>query len=86
LYPPFFEVAVDDTERAAILLHESYHLFGADEATALQGVWIEKARIGWTESQYGQTRVWKNTREWTAATIPALFECGFDGKSDCAAE
>ena len=25
LYPAFFELTVDDTERAAILLHESYH-------------------------------------------------------------
>jgi hypothetical protein len=35
LYPGFFDTAVDDTERAAILLHESYHLFGSGEAAAL---------------------------------------------------
>src|SRR5262245_44851346 len=28
LYPAFFRLTVDDTERAAILLHESYHLTG----------------------------------------------------------
>ena len=83
LYPPFFAVAVDDTERAAILLHESYHLFGAGEEAALQGVWLEKQRLGWTADQYSQTRVWRNTREWTAGSVPALFKCGSDERSDC---
>jgi hypothetical protein len=84
LYPAFFKFAVDDTERAAILLHESYHLFGASEEAALQGAWIEKGRLGWTAYQYSQTRVWKNTREWTAGSVPGLFKCGLDGRSDCA--
>jgi hypothetical protein len=84
LYPAFFKFAVDDTERAAILLHESYHLFGAGEEAALQGAWIEKGRLGWTAYQYSQTRVWKNTREWTAGSVPGLFKCGTDGRSDCA--
>jgi hypothetical protein len=66
LYPPFFRVAVDDTERAAILLHESYHLFGSGEEAALRGTWIDKERLGWTEDRYAQTRVWKNTKEWTS--------------------
>jgi hypothetical protein len=83
LYPPFFRLAVDDTERAAILLHEAYHLFGAGEETALRGVWFEKQRLGWTADQYSQTRVWKNTREWTAGSVPALFRCGADRQSDC---
>jgi hypothetical protein len=83
LYPAFFRFAVDDTERAAILLHESYHLYGAGEEAALRGVWLDKQRLGWTADQYRQTRVWKNTREWTAGTVPVLFKCGMDGKSDC---
>lgn len=83
LYPPFFKFAVDDTERAAILLHESYHLFGAGEEAALQGAWLEKGRLGWTAYEYSQTRAWKNTREWTAGSVPALFKCGMDGQSDC---
>jgi hypothetical protein len=83
LYPPFFRVAADDTERAAILLHEAYHLLGAGEKTALRGVWFEKQRLGWTADQYSQTRVWKNTREWTAGSVPALFRCGADKQSDC---
>ena len=65
LYRPFFTVAVDDTERAAILLHEAQHLFGTGEEETLQRVWGEKDRIGWTADRYGNTRVWKNTREWT---------------------
>jgi len=84
LYPPFFRVTVDDTERAAILLHESYHLFGDGEERALGGAWVDKARIGWTEDRYGQTRAWKNTREWTAASVPELFQCGTDGHASCA--
>ena len=83
LYPEFFDTAVDDTERAAILLHESYHLFGSGEATALEGVWRDKQRLGWTADKYGQTKVWKNTKELTAATVPQLFTCGPDLRSDC---
>jgi len=84
LYPDFFEVAVDDNERAAILLHESYHLFGSGEVTALEQTWRAKHRLGWTEDRYGQTRVWANTEELTMAQLPNLFHCGSDGKSDCA--
>ena len=83
LYPPFFRVTVDNTERAAILLHESYHLFGASEEQALRGAWMEKGRLGWTEERYDQTHVWKNTKEWTVGSVPTLFRCGTDGHSDC---
>jgi len=83
LYPEFFQVAVDDEERAAILLHESYHLLGSGEETALEQVWREKQRLGWTADKYGKTKVWINTRELTMAQVPNLFICGTDGKSDC---
>ena len=83
LYPPFFRLAVDDTERAAILLHEAYHLFGAGEEAALRRVWFDKQRLGWTADRYSQTRVWKNTKEWTEGTVPALFRCGPAKRSDC---
>ena len=83
LYPEFFDVAVDDTERAAILLHESYHLFGSGEEKALEGVWRQKQRIGWTADKYSRTKLWNNTREETAAALPRLFSCGTDGHSDC---
>ena len=83
VYPEFFDAAVDDTERAAILLHESYHLFGSAEAAALEGVWREKRRLGWTEDKYGQTKVWNNNKELTTGSVPVLFQCGADGHSDC---
>ena len=83
LYPEFFETAVDDTERAAILLHESYHLLGSGEAAALEGVWREKQKLGWTADKYGRTKVWINTRDLTAAGAPKLFQCGTDGSLDC---
>jgi len=78
LYPPFFRVAVDDVERAAILLHEAQHLLGAGEPAALEFTWREKARLGWTADRYGDTKVWKNTSEWTSTDVPSLFECGAD--------
>jgi hypothetical protein len=83
LYPAFFTTAVDDTERAAILLHEAQHLWGSGEEAALERVWSNKQQLGWTAEQYGQTRVWRNTREWTMAAVPALFRCGSDRQSDC---
>ena len=73
LYRPFFAIATDDTERASILLHEAQHLWGADEPEALEKVWREKDRLGWTADKYGQTRVWRNTREWTQSALPELF-------------
>jgi hypothetical protein len=83
LYPEFFETAIDDTERAAILLHESHHLFGAGEAAALEGTWRKKGQLGWTEDKYGRTKVWVNTRELTVLAVPGLFTCGADGHTDC---
>ena len=85
LYRPFFTVAVDDVERAAILCHEAQHLLGSGEEAALERVWREKARLGWTADKYSGTRVWKNVREWTATEVPALFTCGPDHQSDCTA-
>ena len=83
LYSGFFRFSIDATERAAILLHESHHVFGADERTALQRVWLDKGRLGWTAERYSRTRVWRNTREWTNGAIPVLFQCGDDQRSDC---
>jgi len=83
LYRPFFAVAVDDTERAAVLLHEAQHLWGAGEDAALERVWRDKQRLGWTADKYGATRAFTNTSEWTAAALPTLFQCGADRHSDC---
>ena len=75
--------ALDDTERAVILLHEGHHLFGDGEEAALRRVWLEKQRLGWSADKYGQSKVWKNTREWTEESVPGLFKCGTDGHADC---
>jgi hypothetical protein len=83
LYPEFFDVSVDDNERAVMLLHEAYHLYGYGEAATLEGVWRNKAKLGWTAEKYGQTKVWKNTIELTRSNVPQLFQCGPDGQSDC---
>jgi hypothetical protein len=83
LYSPFFKYATDDVERASILLHEAHHVFGENEDSALRLSWVERTQLGWTSERYGDTRVWKNTREWTMNSLPALFQCGVDGQSDC---
>ena len=83
LYPEFFELSTDDNERAAMLLHESYHLFGHGEEAALEGVWRDKQRLDWTAEKYGQTRVWNATRQLTISGVPKFFQCGADGHSDC---
>jgi hypothetical protein len=84
LYPEFFADSFDDSERAAILLHEACHLFGSGEEAALEYAWRNKQRLGWTEDKYSQTKVWNNTKELTMNLVPKLFQCGPDGKSDCA--
>ncbi len=84
LYPDFFNFATDDTERAAILLHEAQHLAGAGEEKTLESVWRGKSQLGWTRELYGQTRVWKNVNEFTRRDVPRLFSCGADGARDCA--
>lgn len=83
LYSEFFDTATDDTERAAILLHESYHLFGSGERAALEGTWRNKSKLGWTADKYGESKVWKNTLELTMSEVPELFRCGPQGQSDC---
>jgi hypothetical protein len=83
LYPDFFNVPVDDVERAMILLHESNHLRGRGEPAAFSNVWREKAQLGWIKETYGQTRIWKNVRNLTMQYAPELFQCGLDASTDC---
>lgn len=83
LYPPFFEHATDDTERAVILLHEAYHLMGYGEETAYETVWRNKRQLGWTKESYYHTIVWNGVKAETEQYAPHLFRCGKDGKSDC---
>lgn len=83
LYPEFFDVPIDEKERAAVLLHESRHLMGEGEDAALNSTWRNKQQLGWTADRYRQTRVWDATERLTKATFPFMFQCGPDGKSDC---
>lgn len=83
LYPDFFTRSVDDVERAAVLLHESYHLAGRGEEAAFAGVWRAKSKLGWTRERYGHTQVWSNVAEFTANHAPKLFRCGYEGNDDC---
>ena len=83
LYPEFFEVPVDDCERAAVLLHEARHLLGDQEDAALERTWKSKRQLGWTSEKYGQTKVWDATMRLTKTRFPYMFECGGSGESDC---
>lgn len=83
LYPDFFQKTVDDTERAAVLLHESRHLAGKDEEDAFTHVWKMKDKLGWTKERYEQTRVWRNVTELTKKHAPKLFQCGHEANHDC---
>ena len=83
LYPEFFEVPVDDCERAAVLLHEARHLLGDGEEAALRTTWQNKRRLGWTVDRYQQTRVWDATERLTKAQFPYMFQCGANGQTDC---
>ena len=83
LYPAFFEQPVDDVERAAILLHETYHLFGYKEEGAVAGVWRDKKKLGWTKENYANTPIWTNVKASTQEYAPQLLQCGPDHRSDC---
>ncbi len=83
VYPDFFVYTKDDTERAAILLHEARHLQGFDEQDAYEFVWKNKAKIGWTRKNYGDSVVWKNVRKQTIEIAPGMFICEFNEMGDC---
>lgn len=83
LYPDFFTYPQDDTERAAILLHEAQHLFGKDEKEAYEYVWRNRNKLGWTEEAYGKTALWQTIRKQTAENAPLLFSCQHGDLGDC---
>ncbi len=83
VYPDFFTVTADDTERAAILLHEAQHLKGADEKEAYEFVWRNRKKIGWTKDVYGNSVIWRNVRKQTREFAPNLFVCELNEASDC---
>jgi len=83
LYPEFFTLPVDDTERAAILLHEAQHLYGANEPRASNDTWRSRVQLGWTKEIYGYTQVYRGVREVTREYAPQVFRCGASGDRDC---
>ena len=83
IYPDFFQYTQDDTERAAILLHEAQHLKGADEQQAYEFVWKNRQKLGWTKENYGNSIVWRNVRKQTKEVTPELFICQLNDYGDC---
>lgn len=86
VYPDFFIYPMDDTERAAILLHEAQHLQGADEKEAYEYVWRNREKLGWTKETHDNSVVWRNVRRQTQEFAPNLFICGWNASDDCTEE
>lgn len=83
IYPDFFTYTIDDTERAAIILHEAQHLKGAEEKEAYRYVWENRKRLGWTIENYGNSVIWRNVRLQTKEFAPELFTCEGKIYNDC---
>jgi hypothetical protein len=83
LYSDFFTYPTDDTERAAILLHEAKHLAGKNEHDAYEFVWKNRKQLGWTRDKYLDSPVWSNIRKQTRDNAPELFVCDFNEFGDC---
>jgi hypothetical protein len=83
LYPDFFSYPIDDTERAAVLLHEAQHLKGKNEHDAYRFVWTHRKQLGWTMDKYVESPVWRNVRRQTKDNVPELFVCDDSQLGDC---
>lgn len=83
IYPDFFKYPLDDTERAAILLHEAQHLRGANEKQAYEFVWKNRRKLGWTKEKYASSIIWQNVRRQTREYAPNLFVCRLNEFGDC---
>lgn len=83
IYPDFFSYPADDTERAAILLHESRHLMGEGEKEAYSHVWKSRKQLGWTAENYSNSTVWAELRRQTRDYAPELFVCDVNPFGDC---
>lgn len=83
VYEDFYSKAVDDTERAAILLHEAQHLKGGDEHAAYEYVWQHRWQLGWTLRSHGTTESYITIEEVTRAEAPELFTCEDQLFKDC---
>lgn len=83
IYPDFFQYPQDETERAAILLHEAQHLKGGDEKQAYEYVWKNRQKLGWTKEKYAGSVIWHNVRNQTREVAPELFTCPAKEFNDC---
>jgi hypothetical protein len=83
VYPDFFTVTMDDTERASILLHEAKHLQGADEKEAYEFVWKNRKQLGWTKETHYNSIIWRSVRKQTKEYAPNLFVCDLNEFADC---
>ncbi len=86
IYPDYFQFTENDTERAAILLHEAQHLKGADEKEAYKYVWENRKKLGWTMEIYENSVLWRNVRMQTKEIVPELFTCEDKAYADCTEE
>ena len=83
VYPDFYIKAVDDTERAMVLLHEARHLMGENENQAYAYVWRERKRLGWTLESHGATESYITIEQQTREIAPELFNCPDKPWKDC---
>lgn len=83
VYSDFFKYPVDETERAAMLLHEAQHLKGANEKEAYEFVWKNRKKLGWTKEKYENSTIWQNVRRQTREYAPQLFVCALNDFNDC---
>lgn len=83
IYPDFYTYPLDETERAAILLHEAQHLKGADEKEAYSFVWKNRQKLGWTDEAYAKSLILQNVRKQTKEVAPDLFVCDANPYDDC---
>ena len=83
VYTDFFQYPVDDTERAAVLLHEAQHLKGADEKEAYEFVLQNPKKLGCTKEKYLDSVGWRNVRKQTKEICPELFVCDVNEYGDC---
>lgn len=83
LHEDFYTKAKDNTERAAILLHEAQHLDGKSEADAYAYVWQNRDQLGWTILKYGDSPAFVSIEIQTREYAPGLFTCKENLWNDC---
>ncbi len=83
VYPDFYSKAVDDTERAMVLMHEARHLMGENENEAYAYVWRHRKQLGWSMKTHGATESYITIEQQTREMAPELFNCPEKPWEDC---